>query len=425
VRPADRASLWQRIELRFGLTPSMLPSDQLEVAVTELARRGHLREGEYLTALGDAELRALAERVTVGETFFLRHAEQLEAALQHLLGLGRPVRALSLGCSTGEEPYSLAMIWLDGAPGRAAHLQIDAVDLSEAALEKARAGVYGEWALRALPEGLRARWFRRRRNRWHLADEVRHMVRFATANLADPLDGVWSRGPYDVVLCRNVLMYFAPEAARAVMARIVRLLAPDGLLMLGHAESVRGLSDELVVQQREGAFVFARRAPSPSAAAKPIRSAPRPPPSEASDGPVANAAAPGVEEAVAALDHGDLAAARAAANTLLSRAAPADGAAAHHILGLCAEADGDVALAIREHTRAATADPGLADAWLHLGRLQRRHGALASARNALERARLLLEREPAWRIQTWAPGFDRSSLLALVDAELAACRRPA
>jgi chemotaxis protein methyltransferase CheR len=424
VSPAEHDALWQRIELRFGLTPSMLPPDQLEVAVAERARLLARPAADYLRRVDDRELRALAEQVTVGETFFLRHAEQLEAALQHLLGLGRPVRAVSLGCSTGEEPYSLAMIWLGGAPGRGAELQVDAVDLSEQALRKARAGDFGDWALRALPDTLRARWFRRRgRHRWHLADEVRSMVRFAPANLADPLDPVWSRGPYDIVLCRNVLMYFAPETARAIVDRIVRMLAPDGVLMLGHAESLRGLSDALAVQQRDGAFVYTRPQPSPP---KPIGSMPpRPPPAAGSIGPVPSLPDHQVEQAVASLDHGDVAGARAAAHGLLARPSPDRGAAAHHILGLCAEAEGDLALAIREHTRAASADPALSDAWLHLGRLQRRQGAVASARTALERARLLLEREPMWRIETWAPGFDRSSLLALVDAELAACRRPA
>jgi chemotaxis protein methyltransferase CheR len=179
-----------------------------------------------------AALLALVEHSVVGETSFWRHPEQLEALARLLCGAPAPLRIWSAGCATGEEPYSVAIALLEaGRLGRGD--RIVATDVSGRALATARAGLYGARALRKLPADLAARWFgpgERRR----LAGGARALVSFSPHNLvADPAPG---DAPFDVVLCRNVLIYFTPQTARAVLARIAGAVAPGGLLALGPIE---------------------------------------------------------------------------------------------------------------------------------------------------------------------------------------------
>ncbi len=196
----------------------------LDVPPAELARR-LLHEDAPAIA-------ALIEYTVVGESYFYRHPEQFAALQRYVFGSPEPLRIWSAGCASGEEPYSLAMALLESgrAPGRD---RILATDVSERALERAREGVYRPWSLRRLPPELRARHFVEQGGALRIAPQVRALVAFERHNLArDPAPS----GPFDLVLCRNVLIYFDPTVTAEVLYRLAGAARPGGFLVLGPVE---------------------------------------------------------------------------------------------------------------------------------------------------------------------------------------------
>jgi chemotaxis protein methyltransferase CheR len=179
-----------------------------------------------------AAIATLVEHAAVLETTFWRHPEQLEAIASAVSARPGPVRIWSAGCATGEEPYSVAIALLEAGRHDAGD-QILATDVSARALDAARAASYAERALRRLPLDVATRWLlpgKRRR----VSMRARALVAFEQHNLVrDPPPAA---APFDVVLCRNVLIYFEPETAAAVIDRLVAALVPGGLLVLGPVE---------------------------------------------------------------------------------------------------------------------------------------------------------------------------------------------
>jgi chemotaxis protein methyltransferase CheR len=174
---------------------------------------------------------AFVEAAVIGETYFGRHPEQLEALRRELRALpsGAPVTVWSAGCATGEEPYTLAMLLLE--EGRRGTIQ--ATDVSENALRVARLGRYGPWSLRGLPSLVRQRWLRPDGDGWVVAEELRRLVRFQRHNLlSDPAPG----RAFDVVLCRNVMIYFERENVELVAGRLFDATRVGGLVALAPAE---------------------------------------------------------------------------------------------------------------------------------------------------------------------------------------------
>ena len=191
------------------------------------------------------EFAELSRRITNNETYFFRESAQFDAIVQHLLteyaGLmkERPIRILSAACSSGEEPYSLSIRLLDsGSELLGARWEIDACDLNQARLESARQGVYEGFAFRNTDEETRRRCFQEvEPGRFLLRERYRRGVRFFHANLAAPVSGMgW--GTYDVILCRNLLIYFAQDGFDRLITRFAQLLRPGGYLFLGHSESL-------------------------------------------------------------------------------------------------------------------------------------------------------------------------------------------
>jgi chemotaxis protein methyltransferase CheR len=187
------------------------------------------------SAAGRAELDHLLESVRVGETRFFRHPSHVKAITDVVRPAlrargGGKVRAWSAGCATGEEAYTLAMALRDPAW----ELAVVASDLSADALEVARRGRYPDSALVHVPEEWR--WaFVEDGEQWRVADEVASCVTFERRNLAE---AVFPRG-FDVIWCRNVLIYFAAEARGQVVDKLVASLNPGGFLFVGYAESLR------------------------------------------------------------------------------------------------------------------------------------------------------------------------------------------
>jgi chemotaxis protein methyltransferase CheR len=245
--------------------------------------------GAYLPRLAagsdPGETGALAARLTVGETYFFRNRNDLEAFVAVVLpdrmrarAGERRLRILSAGCSSGEEAYTLAMLVRDVPALASWDVGILGVDVNPTAIARARSGAYGEWSLRQTEAAARARFFREQRRTFRVVDEVRSLVSFEERNLADDDPRLWAPGALDAVFCRNVTMYLAPEVTRRLVSRIARALAPGGYLFLGHAETLRGVStrfhlrhshDTFYYQLREGAEEEGVLRPAPAAAPTP------------------------------------------------------------------------------------------------------------------------------------------------------------
>jgi chemotaxis protein methyltransferase CheR len=216
---------------------------------------------------GAGELRALAEQLTVNETFFFRNADNFRALAETVLPerirartRERRLRILSAGCASGEEPYSLAILVREALPDLGSwDVKIVGIDVSPAMLAKATQARYTEWSLRATSEDVRRRYFRADGRDFVLSPAIQKMVTFEERNLVDEDPLFWQSLACDVVFCRNVLMYFTPDRARDVVRRIDQALLPGGYFFLGHAETLRGLSQEFHLCHTHDTFYYRRR----------------------------------------------------------------------------------------------------------------------------------------------------------------------
>ncbi|GGE12955.1 chemotaxis protein methyltransferase [Aureimonas endophytica] len=209
---------------------------------------------DYFTRLrfqpSGEELQNLVNLLTVNETYFYREDYQFKALVSGILPelararpRGTPISLWSLPCSTGEEPYSIAMQILDGWD-RADEFEIEihGSDIDTRVLAEARRGVYGERALHRLAPDVRRRYFARHgTDDWRICEELRQSVEFSIVNLANPLDTRRFRG-MDVIFCRNLLIYFDDLSRRKAVETLYDCLAPGGFLCLGHSESMSRMS---------------------------------------------------------------------------------------------------------------------------------------------------------------------------------------
>lgn len=213
------------------------------------------------------EVVALAQELTVAETYFFRHVEQYRAfadvalpdRLRYAQTAAVRLSVVSMGCASGEEPYSLAITVRDTIPDRADAVSILGVDINPVLLERAARGRFSPWVLRDTAPEVQRRWFRADGREFVLDKAVRGSVRFETCNLADEGSELWQPRSHDIVFCRNVLMYFALGGAQALVGRITASLRPGGYLFLGHAETLRGLSNDFHLRHTHGTFYYQRR----------------------------------------------------------------------------------------------------------------------------------------------------------------------
>lgn len=208
----------------------------------------------------------LVNSFTVNETYFYREEHQLRALGQSLLPEvvkdrrpGDLVRIWSLPCSTGEEPYSIA-IWLleNWALVDAYNIEIVGSDIDTGAIARAKAGLFGPRALSRLPEAVVSAYFEPpKRGHRKLIDDLRESVRFTTVNLVDGAS-MRSAGRFDIIFCRNLLIYF-DEASRSMAAdHLFDSLNPGGFLCLGHTESMTRISDRFAMARFPEAIVYQR-----------------------------------------------------------------------------------------------------------------------------------------------------------------------
>jgi chemotaxis protein methyltransferase CheR len=211
------------------------------------------------------ELQRMASHLTNNETYFFREMPQLQVFADHVLrGVKarrsadgpRTLRILSAGCSTGEEPLTLAMIVYDsGQFFWGWDTRIVGMDLDVAALEKARRGLYHHNSFRGTSPAVLERHFVRQPGGHQVKDAIRKMVEFRAGNIleAGSYEGL---APLDAIFCRNVLIYFSDAAIRRVVHLFHGLLAPGGFLFLGHAESLSRITDRFTPIRFQGAMVY-------------------------------------------------------------------------------------------------------------------------------------------------------------------------
>uniref|UniRef100_A0A0H3WVN6 CheR-type methyltransferase domain-containing protein n=1 Tax=Pandoraea faecigallinarum TaxID=656179 RepID=A0A0H3WVN6_9BURK len=385
------------------------------------------------------ELQALIETVVVPETWFYRHREAFTALAQMAQEArasrrdtpreGQPLRLLSLPCSTGEEPYSIAMTMFDAGFG-ANDFTVDAVDISERALAVARQGLYGRNSFRGPPDTMlfRDRYFTPEEDGFRVIGALRARVRWHAGNLFDPslIDRL---GTFDFVFFRNVLIYFDRDGQRRAIAALERLmrmgatlfagpaeggaLTNNGLAPTGHVQAfsfrVAGPVSDVVAagMASAGASVrsFGPPPPSPPASPSPSSTAAstsrRPPASRVSLAPLSTrsmtpaaskrgdtAAKADVDAQLAqarvAADAGDFVRAVAVCRTVL--AADRANAQAEYLLGLVEDARGDSQAALVHYRRALYLDPAHYEALVHCAALLDARGDAPGARRLLERA---------------------------------------
>jgi chemotaxis protein methyltransferase CheR len=224
-----------------------------------------------LTAsLSPADLHVLAGHLTIGETYFFRDEKLFDALARTVLpgllrareGKERRLRLWSAGCCTGEEAYSLAILLHQLIPDLARwRVSILATDINIRFLRKAAAGVYGEWSFRSAPAGFKERWFQRTADgQYALAPEVKRLVTFAPSNLVEDAFPALATdtNAMDLILCRNVLMYFTPAQASKVVGKLHRALVGDGWLAVSPSEASRELFPQFAIRNFPGVILFTK-----------------------------------------------------------------------------------------------------------------------------------------------------------------------
>jgi chemotaxis protein methyltransferase CheR len=208
---------------------------------------------------------AFVDAVTTRETLFFRDESPFRALEHKVLpelvdrragtSHARRLRLWSAACSSGQEAYSLAITLLRTLPNVDAwDVQILATDVSDAAVAQASRGVYSDFEVgRGLDAATRERYFERKADRWQVRDEVRSLVRFARRNLLEPFHGL---GLFDVVFCRNVAIYFDLPVKRDLLERLAGVLAVDGAIFVGSAESLSGFGPRWRPQLHCGAVFY-------------------------------------------------------------------------------------------------------------------------------------------------------------------------
>jgi chemotaxis protein methyltransferase CheR len=253
VTPQDYEFLRKLLKERSGLDLSADKQYLVESRLVPLARKAGLPGISELVARmksGDAVMITdVVEAMTTNETFFFRDKIPFDHMRDTILPVlarsrasRRTLRIWSAACSTGQEPYSIAMCLREKAAMLAGwRIEIVGTDLSQEVLEKSKSGIYSQFEVqRGLPIQLLVKYFAQIGEMWQLNADIRGMVQYRQLNL---LQDFSSLGKFDVIFCRNVLIYFDQETKAAIFERIAKVLEPDGMLMLGAAESVVGITD--------------------------------------------------------------------------------------------------------------------------------------------------------------------------------------
>lgn len=243
------------VKKRSGLVLTKEKGYLMESRLQPLARKHGMKDiGAVVQAMrirrDECLMHEVTDALTTNETFFFRDIKPFDAfrdtVLPQLLETRKTQRAIKIWCaaaSTGQEPYSLAILLKEQAAKLAGwRVSILGTDISTEALKRAREGVFSQFEVqRGLPIQLMLKYFRKKESFWEIDPALKAMVQFREFNL---LDGFRALGQFDVVFCRNVLIYFEPAAKSDILARMRQQMPVDGVLFLGGAETVLGITDK-------------------------------------------------------------------------------------------------------------------------------------------------------------------------------------
>ena len=259
-----RDAIYQRTGLWFAESSKYLLQKRLSPRARELNFDSFQKYYYYLQydTRSDAEFDAIYDLVTTNETYFFREPQQLTAFVDEIVPdlLSRKaikkIRIWSAGCSSGEEPYTIAMLLAESGYYDHAAFEIFASDLNQQALARARIGLYRESAFRATDPRLRDRYFiRQTEGSWRISDEIRTRVSFGRVNLYEE-GRVALMGHVDVIFCRNVIIYFDEASKRIVVNNFYNHLQDGGYLLLGHSESLMTLSTQFKLKHLKNDMVY-------------------------------------------------------------------------------------------------------------------------------------------------------------------------
>lgn len=449
VRTCARALIAERLGLDF---PEQRDDDLERRLLRAYQAAGAADPGRYVDLLaklpGDSpEWRQFVGHFTVGETYFFRDRGCLEALEQEVLSPliecrrregSRRLRIWSAGCSSGEEPYSVAMLLDRLVPDRSDwSITILATDLSSRTLSAARRGVYREWSLRDTPDQLRRRYFAPRgAGTFELDADIRRMVTFAPLNL---VDGAYpslatNTSAMDLILCRNVIMYFTREAQRETVARLQGALVDGGWLVMSAAEASSDLLRPLEPVSFPGTVLFRKIAAAPRAAApqrsktrsavrrQPTRRAPvsqpRREPEQSREPERSREPADLLELARAEADRGSLDRARDLCRDAVAR--DRLDPEAHLLLAAIEQERGDVPSAVDAIRSAIYLVPNSPSAHFILGSLLLRQGQTVRGRRSMQTVVALLDSVPSDQLVDGADALPAGRLLETAAAYLEA-----
>lgn len=212
----------------------------------------------------DQELSDIMDVLTTNETYFFREAFQLRAFSEEIIPeitaikgakSDRSLRIWSAGCSTGEEPYTIAMLLLERPELAGWSIEIVGTDISQRVLHQARKGVYGSSSFRVTEENFKKRYFHEQEGGFRIADRVRELVTFSRLNLYDQSRFLFL-GKMDIIFCRNVIIYFDQSAKKKVIEQFYSTLNPGGFLLLGHSESLMNITTAFKLRHLKNDMVY-------------------------------------------------------------------------------------------------------------------------------------------------------------------------
>jgi len=259
-----REQIYKRTGMWFGDTSKYLLQKRLSPRARELNFDSFQKYFYFLQydPRADAEFDQIYDLVTTNETYFFREPAQLAAFTEEIVPdmlskkAVKKIRIWSAGCSSGEEPYSIAILLREAGWFERATFEIFASDINQQVLAKARRGQYRESAFRATEANLRDKYFTRESdNTWRISDEIRNRVSIGRMNLYDEAR-VSLLGHLDVILCRNVIIYFDDASKRVVVNSFYNRLVDGGYLLLGHSESLISLSTQFKLRHLKHDMVY-------------------------------------------------------------------------------------------------------------------------------------------------------------------------
>lgn len=267
-----RTFFYRKTGIRFEDSKRYFVDKRLE---TRIAQTGHETFRSYFMALrfeaAQDELQALTNLLTTNETYFYREDYQFRTLVRDVLPelvrykrKGEVLRIWSVPCSTGEEPYSIAIHLLEHWPGLEEwDVEILASDIDTNVLHKARQGVYGKRSVQYIPQNVLQRYFTPMPGGdWQICDMLQRSVRFERVNITD-VHQTRSYGSIDIVFCRNMLIYFDDQSRREAVETLYGALNPGGFIFLGHSESMSRMSGLFQVRKFTDGVVYQRPRHSP------------------------------------------------------------------------------------------------------------------------------------------------------------------